>query len=81
MKFMILCSSIVTHVFKLFPSYNHVCSYRVVLTMLVQEIHNAGHTPTTVPQDLCKKLNIKVARRAGYLKSDRPSPLGRTAPK
>ena len=65
----------------LFSSYSHVCSYRVVLTMLAQEIHNSGHTPTTVPQDLCKKLNIKVARRAGYLKSDRPSPLGRTAPK
>ena len=66
---------------ELFEAFNHICSYRVVLTMLAQEIHKAGYDETNVPSDLCRELNIKVARRSGFLASDKPSPLGRTAPR
>ena len=66
----------------IFPkSFQHICSYRVVLTMLAQEVHKAGYNVESIPADICKKLNIKVARRAGFMPSDKPSPLGRSVPK
>lgn len=67
---------------EIFPdAFQHICSYRVVLTMLAQEIDKAGYNAATVPTELCRELNIKVARRAGFMPSDLPSPLGRSIPK
>ncbi|MEL6344854.1 MAG: radical SAM protein [Myxococcota bacterium] len=58
----------------------HVCSHRVIVTMLAQAIHEAGYDAQTVPPALLQPLNVKVARRVGHLPSETPSPLGRPAP-
>ena len=54
----------------------HICSYRVILTMLAQEIQNLGFSHKNVPSKILREINERVARQTGHLPSDRPSLLG-----
>ena len=55
-------------------TFTHVCSLRVVLTLLARGIEEDGVDPED-PEAL-RALNVAVARQAGFLPSEGPRPLG-----